>query len=311
MKTPSTTSEGSWTILTLLKWTTSYFLSHAIDNPRSTAEVLLAHALKLKRIDLYLQYDRPMHADELKAYKSLIKRRIAREPVAYITGTREFWSLEFNVNRHVLIPRPETECLVEAALAVMREGEGSDPRIVLELGTGSGAVVTALASQEPAHSYFASDISIEALAMARENSVSLGQAGIHFFVGDWLAPVCCSKACFDLIVSNPPYIPRGEINDLQPEIHRYEPIRALDGEDDGLGCLRRIITTASDCLAPGGVLLLEIGYGQKEGVEAIARQNSCYGEIAFDKDYSGILRVARLRKPNDREKWQQNDSRRL
>lgn len=296
MKTPSTTSEGPWTILSLLKWTTSYFTSHDIDNPRSTAEVLLAHVLKLKRIDLYLQYDRPMHADELAPYKALIKRRAAREPVAYITGTREFWSLDFKVNRHVLIPRPETECLVEAALKVIREGEAGKPQRLLELGTGSGAVVTALASQEPGHQYFASDISIEALGVARENSISLGQAGIHFFIGDWLAPVRRDKACFDLIVSNPPYISRGDIKELQPEIHRYEPIRALDGEDDGLGCLRRIIIAAPDCLNPGGVLLLEIGYGQEEGVADIARQTGQYDEIAFDKDYSGIPRVARMGK---------------
>ena len=296
MKTPSTTSEGPWTILSLLKWTTSYFTSHDIDNPRSTAEVLLAHALKLKRIDLYLQYDRPMHTDELASYKVLIKRRAAREPVAYITGTREFWSLDFTVNCHVLIPRPETECLVEAALAVLREGKAGEPQCLLELGTGSGAVVTALASQEPGHHYFASDISIEALKVARENSVSLGQAGIYFFVGDWLAPVQRAKACFDLIVSNPPYISRGDIKELQPEIHRYEPVQALDGEDDGLGCLRRIITAAPDCLNPGGVLLLEIGYGQEEGVAAIAQQTGQYDEVAFDKDYSGIPRVARMGK---------------
>jgi release factor glutamine methyltransferase len=297
MKTPPTTIEGPWTILSLLKWTTSYFASHAIDNPRSTAEVLLAHALGLKRIDLYLQYDRPMHADELKGYKALIKRRVAREPVAYITGTREFWSLDFQVNRDVLIPRPETECLVEAALEVMHKTkEGRDPLNILELGTGSGAVVTALASQQPGHRYFASDISTRALAMARENSVSLGQAGIFFFAGDWLKPVRCTRTCFNLIVSNPPYIPSGEIKGLQPEIHGYEPVRALDGEDDGLGCLRRIIATAPDCLVSGGALLLEIGYGQREGVEAIARQWGCYDQVAFDKDYSGILRVVRLRK---------------
>ena len=299
MKTPSTTSEGTWTILSLLKWTTAYFSSHAIDSPRSTAEVLLAHALGLKRIDLYLQYDRPMHADELKSYKRLIKRRVAREPVAYITGTREFWSLDFGVNRNVLIPRPETECLVEAALETMQKKRDGDPLCILELGTGSGAVVIALASQAPAHRYFASDISIEALKVARQNSVSTGQAGILFFGGDWLAPVKPSKACFDLIISNPPYIPQGEINDLQPEIHGYEPLLALDGEGDGLGSIRRIIAAAPGYLVPGGALLLEIGYGQKESVAAIARRGGCFSEASFDRDYSGIHRVAILRKATE------------
>ena len=296
MKTPPKTSEGSWTILGLLEWTTSYFSSHDIDNPRSTAEVLLAHALRLKRIDLYLQYDRPMHPDELKAFKALIKRRAAREPVAYITGTREFWSLDFKVDRNVLIPRPETECLVEAALEVMCQGGGGEPLAILELGTGSGAVVAALASQEPGHHYFASDISFKALGVAKENCFSLGQGGIHFFTGDWLAPVRRSGTGFDLIVSNPPYIPRREIDSLQPEIHRYEPIRALDGEDDGLGSIRRIIAGAPECLVAGGALLLEMGYGQQEGLAAMVRQDGRFDRATFDKDYSGIVRVARMRK---------------
>lgn len=296
MKTPVTTSEGPWTILSLLKWTTSYFSTHAIDNPRSTAEVLLAHALRLKRIDLYLQYDRPMHADELKSYKRLIQRRVAREPVAYITGSREFWSLDFKVNRDVLIPRPETECLVEAALAVMGKNDGGAPLFILELGTGSGAVVTALACQAPGHRYVASDISIAALKVARYNSAALGQEGILFFAGDWLAPIRLSNVRFDLIVSNPPYIRRGDIKGLQPEIHGYEPIQALDGEEDGLGSLRQIIAAAPDYLVSGGALLLEIGYGQKEGVEAIARQGSSFSAVSFEKDYSGIQRVAKLQK---------------
>ena len=157
-------------------------------------------------------------------------------------------------------------------------------------------MVTALASQAPGHRYYASDISIEALTVARQNSASLGQDGILFFAGDWLAPVRCSRGCFDMIISNPPYICRTDIKGLQPEIHKYEPIQALDGEVDGLGALRRIIASAPDYLVPGGALLLEFGYGQKEGVEAIARQAGSFGEVSFDRDYSGIHRVAILRK---------------
>jgi release factor glutamine methyltransferase len=204
--------------------------------------------------------------------------------------------LTFRVNRDVLIPRPETECLVEASLAIIENKGGGEPLLILELGTGSGAVVTALASQAPGHRYCASDISIEALKVARQNSASLGQDKILFFAGDWLAPVRCSSDCFDLIVSNPPYICRADIKDLQPEIYQYEPLQALDGEVDGLGALRRIIDSAPDCLVPGGALLLEIGYGQKEGVEAIAQQPGCFGEVSFVRDYSGIHRVAILRK---------------
>ncbi|MBW2296501.1 MAG: peptide chain release factor N(5)-glutamine methyltransferase [Deltaproteobacteria bacterium] len=296
MKTPQTISDRSWTILNLLKWTTTYFKTHAIDNPRSTAEVLLSHALGLQRIDLYLQFDRPMHADELKIFKALIKRRLAREPVAYITGTREFWSLDFQVTRDVLIPRPETECLVETSLEIMSDQADACALNILELGTGSGAVTVALASQQSRHHYFASDISVKALAVARMNGIAHEQTAIHFFAADWLSSVKKAGARFNLILSNPPYIPRPEISGLQPEIHRYEPHQALDGKTDGLGCLQEIIDTAPDCLVPGGFLLLEIGYGQKDQIAKIVGHKGCYDQITFIKDYSGIHRIVRLRK---------------
>lgn len=296
MKPLQTTIEGPWTILKLLEWTSSYFKEHSIDNPRSTAEVLLAHALGLRRLDLYLQYDRPMHAGELQAFKSLIKRRLAREPVAYITGTKEFWSLDFRVNRNVLIPRPETECLVETALAVMDAWEGNFPRRILELGTGSGAVIISLANQQPGHRYFASDISTRALAMAGINSADHGLGAIGFFAGDWLAAVKCPHAGFDIILSNPPYIRRSDIEGLQPEIRTYEPLQALDGETDGLGCLQRIVETAPDCLVEGGHLLLEIGHDQKDDVAGMAGESGRYDQLSFVKDYSGIDRIARLRR---------------
>ncbi|MCG6910992.1 MAG: peptide chain release factor N(5)-glutamine methyltransferase [Deltaproteobacteria bacterium] len=296
MKAPQPSSEGPWTILKLLEWTTGYFKTQAIDNPRSTAEVLLAHALGLQRLDLYLQYDRPMNADELRAFKTLIKRRLAREPVAYITGSREFWSLDFHVNRDVLIPRPETECLVETAVAVVDAWDAGRPGRILELGTGSGAVIISLAGERPGHRYFASDISSAALSVARANSASHGKEAILFFAGDWLAPVTCAGEGFDLVLSNPPYIRRSDIDGLQPEIHRYEPRQALNGEEDGLGSLRRLIETAPDCLREGGHLLLEIGYGQEPDVEAMARLSGRYDQTAFAKDYSGIARVVKLRR---------------
>lgn len=295
MKTPSATSDGQWTILKLLKWTTTYFNTHAIDNPRSTAEILLSHALGLRRIDLYLQYDRPMNADELKVFKALIKRRRNREPVAYITGSKEFWSLDFHVSEDVLIPRPETECLVEASLAVMNELGGEKLLNVLEMGTGSGAVSVALSSQQPGHRYFASDFSLKALEVARQNGQANGREDILFFAGDWLRPVKRAAAGFDLILSNPPYIPTAEIGRLQPEIHQYEPFKALDGEPDGLGCLRSIIETAPQYLRSQGFLLLEIGCGQKDAVAGIASGSGGYDQIDFLRDYSGIDRIVKLR----------------
>ena len=158
--------ERQWTILSLIQWTTSYFKSHHIENPRADAEILLAHALNLERIDLYLRYDQPLNHGELSRFKILIKRRIQREPIAYITGTKEFWSLDFHVTTDVLIPRPETECLVEKALVGL---SGENRLNILELGTGSGAITIALASEKPNHHYMASDQSMYAARLAMEN----------------------------------------------------------------------------------------------------------------------------------------------
>ena len=300
MKPLQTTIEGPWTILKLLEWTSTYFKKQNIDNPRSTAEVLLAHSLGMRRIDLYLQYDRPMHADELQAFKILIKRRLAREPVAYITGTKEFWSLDFRVDRNVLIPRPETECLVETALKVMAAWGGTAPRKVLELGTGSGAVIISLASQQPGHRYFASDISLKALAVAAANRADHGLTEIRLCAGGWLEAVKRAEPGFDIILSNPPYIRRPDIDGLEPEIRGYEPRRALDGSSDGLACLKRLVATAPDCLSKGGRLLLEIGHDQKVDVAGMAGACGRYDRIAFVKDYSGIDRIADLRKASGR-----------
>jgi len=218
--------DPEWTIIKLLKWTTSYFKSHDIDSPRSTAEILLAHVLKLKRIDLYLQYDKPLYIDELSKFKVLIKRRIEREPVAYITGVKEFWSMDFAVTKDVLIPRPETECLVEAALSLLPDDKSPDvkrmPKSILELGTGSGAVILAIASMWPKYIYFASDHSVKAVKLARQNSKLHGlDTAVNFFCADWLMPLKSEMQPFDMIISNPPYVPTMVIGRLQPEIYKY------------------------------------------------------------------------------------------
>ena len=175
-----------WTILKLLQWTSDYFRSRDIENPRASAEILLAHALNLKRIDLYLRWDQPLCPHELEKFKTLIKRRIHREPVAYIIGFKEFWSIEIGLTKEVLIPRPETECLVEAALALLHKESTTAPKRILDLGTGSGAIVLALASQQPQHYFFASDFSIKALEVARQNTNRYKLDGvIHFLAGDW------------------------------------------------------------------------------------------------------------------------------
>jgi len=289
--------ESFWTILKLLKWAAAYFQSHHIENSRATAEVLLAHALRKERIDLYVCYDQPLDNEELQHFKTLIKKRIEREPVAYITGGKEFWSMDLQVNREVLIPRPETECLVEAVLAQFSGNCDQAPRRILELGTGSGAIILALASRLREDLFFASDRSIQAVRLAQQNARRLQLADrIHFFCGDWLKALKVDGNRFDLIVSNPPYVKTGLIAGLQPEICRYEPVAALDGGKDGLGCLRLIIDQAHHYLKDNGRLYLEIGFDQKKNIADIITKNGNYCEIVFGRDYSGLDRVAAMRK---------------
>jgi release factor glutamine methyltransferase len=295
--TAVTENAGQWTIIKLVRWATSYLKSHDIDSPRATGEILLAHVLQLNRIDLYLKYDQPLVAEELQKFKTLIKRRVRREPVAYILGVKEFWSLDLEVNANVLIPRPETECVVEAALDLISKKSSRAPQRILDLGTGCGAIVLALASQQPRHNYFAVDRHLPAVELARRNAGrhNLRQK-IHFFVGDWLASIKETKPGFDLIVSNPPYIPRRVISGLQPEIHQYEPIAALNGDTDGLACYRTIIGSAHCHLNADGALVLEIGHDQRKDIRQIAADSDRYEWFSCAKDYSGYDRVVTMRK---------------
>ena len=292
-----TAGKTQWTIIKLIRWATSYLKTHDIDSPRATGEILLAHALKVNRIDLYLNYDQPLVAEELNTFKMLIKRRLKREPVAYILGTKEFWSLDLTITPDVLIPRPETECLVEAALNILSKIPTSKTQRILDLGTGSGAIVLALMSQQPRHEYFASDYFKKAVALASRNSAQHNFSGrIHFFVGDWLTPLIPEKSRFDMIVSNPPYIPSQVIGRLQPEIHQFEPIAALNGDQDGLSCFRKVIGDAHNHLRPQGVLLLEIGHDQKDDVHRMVSDCEFYDDFNTTKDYSGHDRVVWMRK---------------
>jgi release factor glutamine methyltransferase len=297
MRNSAASSVDDWTIIKLLEWTTSYFASRAIESPRAGAEILLAHVLNLQRVDLYLRYDQPLMQAELERYKALIRRRVRREPVAYITGCREFWSMNLTVSGEVLIPRPETECLVEQVLADLSTEETAEPSHILELGTGSGAIVLALASSLHRSLCFASDVSERSVQVARENARRHGLDGrIHFFCGDWTRPLCTRSTPFDVIVSNPPYIPTDQIKTLEPEIHLYEPLRALDGGDDGLVSVRRLITQAHRLLRSGGRLLLEIGHDQKEAIRHIVATAGQYEDPIFTKDYAGVNRVVKIRK---------------
>jgi release factor glutamine methyltransferase len=290
------TETRSWTILELVKWTTGFFQRHALDRARSEAEILLAHSLGMRRIDLYLNHDKPLGKDELSRYKALIKRRVNREPLAYITGAKEFWSLTLAVNPSVLIPRPETECLVEAVLPIL-DDPGGPPKRVLDLGTGSGAVVIALAHEHPEHRYVAMDRSHAALQTARENACSHQvNHRIDWYCGCWEQALAPDRGTFDLMVSNPPYIRSHDLNTLQPEIRNHEPPMAVDGDRDGLACLRRIIVTACRYLSVGGMLAIEMGCDQAKDVRTIAGDAGCYETPCIRKDYSGHDRVALVKK---------------
>jgi release factor glutamine methyltransferase len=245
----------TWTVLELLRWTTEHFRSRGIDGARLDAECLLAHALETERLQLYLEFDKPVAPAERARFRELVKRRAdERVPVALLTGRREFWSLPLRVTPDVLVPRPETETLVEVALRLLPDRESAAR--VLDLGTGCGAIALALAKERPKARITATDISGAALAVARENAAEHGfENRIRFLQGDGFEPV--RGECFDLIASNPPYLSRGEAPALPPEL-AHEPRDALFAGGEGTELLRRLACGARDLLEAGGALAVEV-----------------------------------------------------
>lgn len=240
----------TWTTLKLIGWTQDFFAKKGVDAPRLTAELLLAHALSCDRVRLYLDFDRPLGDPELARYRDLVRRRAEGEPTAYLVGTKEFFGHPFRVDPRVLVPRPETELLVEAALAALPEGGRA-----LDLCTGSGCVAVSLALGRKGARVLATDVSEDALALARENAAALG-AVVEFATGDLWSAVHAGER-FDVVASNAPYIPTKELAGLSREVRR-EPCIALDGGEDGLAVLRRIVEGAPARLAPGGTLVVEM-----------------------------------------------------
>ncbi len=285
----------TWTILKILEWTTDFFESKGLDTPRLDAEVLLSHTLDLKRIQLYAQFDRPLVDEELAAYRALIKRRAAREPVSHLCGKREFWSLDFQVNQHVLTPRPDTEVLIQESLDRIDDLDEPGLRIA-DIGTGSGAIAIVLTHERPDIEMWATDIDEHALQVAQKNAAHHGvDERITFLQGDLLEPLPDDGTAFDLIISNPPYIANTERPDLPPEVREYEPPQALFSGDDGLDHIRRLIPQAVDLLAPEGWLLFEIGHQQGAAVKELLQAHPLE-DIAIRQDYGQRDRVARARR---------------
>ncbi len=275
-----------WTIRKILDWTRQYFERHHIDSPRLTAEILLAHTLTVQRVKLYMDIDRPLSPAELADFRALISARVAGQPTQYLVGQKEFYGRTFTVDKRVLIPRPETELLVEAAL---RHVPKDRPTRVVDLCTGSGCIAISIAAERPLASVWATDISTEALAVARHNAerFELGSR-LTFFTGD-LFSALPANTTFDVIVSNPPYIASGAISGLQREV-QCEPRLALDGGNEGLDFLRRIATEAVLWLKPGGRLAMEIGDDQGHAAKELLMRSK-FHEVHVEKDLARFDRL--------------------
>ncbi|WP_439620765.1 peptide chain release factor N(5)-glutamine methyltransferase [Gemmata sp.] len=255
-----------WTNRALLNWTTEYLAKKGIESPKVDAQVLLAHVLGCKKVDLLVNFDQQPPEADRNRFKELIQRRIAGWPVAYLVGARDFYLLTFEVTPAVLIPRPETETLVAEALAFLKPKTAP---AVLDVGTGSGCIGVSIAHQKKDAHATAIDVSPDALEVAKRNAAKAGVADrMTFLQGDLFGPLPAG-ATFDLIASNPPYIAAGEFAGLQAEVRDHEPRAALDGGADGLAFYRRIAAAVGPFLKPGGKLLLEVGSTQDEAVRGL------------------------------------------
>lgn len=284
-----------WTIARVLAWATEDLTRRGLnDSPRLDVELLLAHALGVDRVKLIIDSQRPLADEELSRFRGLVLRRRKHEPIAYILGEREFYGLRFSVNRHVLIPRPDTETLVNVALA--RTQRLSLHGRALDVCTGSGCVAIAFAKERPTWQVTGSDLSPEALEVARHNAWRLGANwNLDFRQGDLLEGIE-REAGFDLIMANPPYVPDAEVPTLSPDIKHHEPAAALCGGPDGLALIRRLVKAAPGLLAAGGLLAIEVGAGQ---APRVAKGLLSYGfsQVEQERDYAGIERIVSGRLP--------------
>jgi len=288
---------ASWTIQKLLNWVTEYLTNKGVDSPRLSAELLLCHVLALTRIELYTQFDKSVPQRQLDMLRDLVKRAGLHEPVAYLTGRTEFYSIELDITADCLIPRPETELLVQRAIEFLRMRDGV--QFVCDLCTGSGCIAVAIAKNFPDARVIATDISAGAVEVAARNVTKHGlNERIELLQGDLFEPLVgqLDVTEFDMIVCNPPYVSSAEYETLAPNVKDYEPKSALLAGTDGLDVYRRLIDRADSFLKPGAALVLEIGYGQGPAVLDLLEQTGAFAEIKIEKDPNDNDRVVTARK---------------
>jgi len=274
-----------WTIQNLLNWTAEYLTNKSVDSPRLSAELLLSHALGLKRIELYTQFDKEVPQQQLDLLHGLVKRAGLHEPVAYLTGGTEFYSLQLDITADCLIPRPETELLVQRAIEFLRTRDGI--QYVCDLCTGSGCIAVAIAKNVPDARVTATDISAAALEVATRNVEKHRlKEQVRLPCGDLFEPIIqqLDVSQFDLIVCNPPYVSTAEYEKLEKNVKDYEPVSALLAGADGLDVYHRIIEKVDEFLKPGAALMLEIGYAQGPAVRNLLEQTGAFAEIKIEKD---------------------------
>ena len=273
----------SWTILRMILWSAEYLKNKGVETGRLDAEWLLAAALGVDRLQLYLKYDRPLRSEEREAFKPLLRRRAGREPLQYIIGRTGFRELELKTDPRVLIPRPETELLVQEVLDWASAGAES----VWDMGTGAGAVALSLAVEGTWTRVVATDVSPEALSVAADNAERYDLGGhVEFREGSLFEPLEEGER-FDVIVSNPPYIAESEKGELQPEVRDWEPPEALFAGEDGLDVIRQLVAGAPKHLLSGGLLALECGLGQAEGIAADVQATGAFGAVRIRADLTG------------------------
>jgi len=290
---------GAWTVRRILEWTSGFFTRKSVDAPRLSAELLLAHVLNVPRIKLYTDYERVLAERDLAAFRALVQRAGEQEPIAYLTGKAYFFNLEFEVGPGVLIPRPDTETLVENVLQLARNTPGFEAPRVLDLCTGSGCIAAAIAQRLKNAVVTAIDKSEKAVAIARRNVERLGlNDRITVEQGDLYEPLSrmVDVAPFDLIVSNPPYVPTSHMERLDRNVRDYEPPEALNGGIDGLVLHRLILEGAAERLLPGGRIYLEIGWEQGPASREAASHHTEFDDVRVLKDYAGHDRVLTARR---------------